>query len=79
MPSSSIVRKDAAARDAYENLTGQSARTGRPIYTSRIDGTRYPFTIRLPVTMYAKLRDKADKERRSVAAQVELDLEKLYA
>lgn len=80
MPSGSIIRKDAEARDAYESLTGKSAHVGRSIFTSPSDEKkRYPFTVRLPVTMYANLRDKADRERRSVAAQIELDLEKIYA
>jgi hypothetical protein len=75
-----VSRFDEGARLQYEQATGKSARTKRSIHCAPSDGVaRYPFTIRLPVMMYARLRDKAEKEKRSVAAQVELDLQGLYS
>lgn len=74
-----IKERDTQARKVFHELTGKTVDRRGGEFTALLDGrTRYPFTIRLPVQMYARLRDKAEKERRSVAAQVEMDLEGIY-
>lgn len=74
----SVVKaQDAAARKEFSKLPKTRSQT---FFSAKcVNGeTRYPFTIRLPTMMYYRLRAKADSEKRSVAAQVELDLAEIY-
>jgi len=60
--------------------TNRRGRGRKPIPDDQVCIRRdYPaFTVRLPPEMYAKLKEKARYEGRSIAVQIERDLRETY-